>query len=882
MGQWSGATGARLGGGIAAAALASLSAYLWSGPVAGTCVALAAVLWASWSGGRGWGCAVAALDALAFGAFGPDASPGSLAGLGAFLLTSYLLAEFAAVRRWSEAARGRAESWNGLLVKSAREGVWVVDVDGRTTYVSPRMAEMLGYTPVEMTGQALHEFVIDRARIDTDLDPRRPGSGHAAPIEVRLRRSDGSKLWAALSAQPVPPWGGGGLLLTVEDVTRRWRAEKDYERAMRELRSVQSRHGRLVESNIIGIITAGLAGEVVEANDAFLRMVDYSAEDVRHGRVRWADMTPEEYRPRDQRAIDELWAAGACSPYEKEFIARGGRRVPVLIGAAALERFPRRWVGFVLDLSERKRAEDALRQGEQRYRQLFEANPHPMWIYDVETLRFLAVNDTAVRAYGYTRDEFLARTIADIRPPEDVPALRGRASALRGAAYLSAAGWRHLKKDGTVIDVEITSQSLDFSGRPARMVMATDVTERRRAEAEVRAAKEAAEAASRAKDRFLAVLSHELRTPLTPVLMAVSALLEDGVPPGLRGTLEMVRRNVELEARLIDDLLDVTRIGRGTLHLDPRTIDAHEAVRQAVDICLGEIEQGRIALELDLAAPEHFVEADPARLQQVVWNLLRNAAKFTLAGGTIAVRSNNPNHTGAGGRPRLAVEVRDTGVGIDAESLPRIFEPFEQGETSARHRSGMGLGLAIGRSLAEAHGGSLTATSPGPGRGSTFVLELPTVPRAAVQKEQPAEAVPPRRDGLRILLVEDNPDTLRYIGVVLQARGHEVTTAARLSDALREAEGRDLDLILSDIELPDGTGLELMRELRDRGVPGVAMSGYGSEEDVRASRGAGFAEHLTKPVDVAKLEAAIQRVAPAGGTATSGRAAPANHVGSDA
>jgi CheY-like chemotaxis protein len=205
--------------------------------------------------------------------------------------------------------------------------------------------------------------------------------------------------------------------------------------------------------------------------------------------------------------------------------------------------------------------------------------------------------------------------------------------------------------------------------------------------------------------------------------------------------------------------------------------------------------------------------------------------------------------------------VADDGAGIEAEALSRIFEPFEQGEVSPRHRGGLGLGLAIGRSLAEAHGGRLTAASLGPGRGSTFLLELPTIARPAVVKP-PADPAPPlpRSRGLRILLVEDNKDTLKYIALVLGARGHEVTVAERLSEALLAAADLPLDLVVSDIELPDGTGLELMRRLRGRGLPAIAMSGYGSEEDVRASLEAGFAEHLTKPVDLTRLIAAIHSV----------------------
>lgn len=372
-------------------------------------------------------------------------------------------------------------------------------------------------------------------------------------------------------------------------------------------------------------------------------------------------------------------------------------------------------------------------------------------------------------------------------------------------------------------------------------------------------ARQEAEEADQAKGRFLAVLSHELRTPLTPVLMAVSALLDGDQILDFHPTLEMIRHNVELEARLIDDLLDVSRIGRGTLQLTLRTVDAHEAVRQAVQICLGEIEQGRIALVWDLAAEESYVEADPARLQQIVWNLIKNATKFTPPGGSIAVRSRNQRPSEPGGRPHLVIEIADDGAGIEAEALGRIFEPFEQGESPPRQRGGLGLGLAISRSLAEAHGGRLTAVSEGPGRGSTFQLDVLTIDRPAVVEpllDPDTAPVSPSR-GLRILLVEDNKDTLNYMALVLGTRGHEVTTAEGLAQAILAA-AQPFDLLISDIELPDGTGLELMRQLHGRGLPAIAMSGYGSEEDVLASREAGFAAHLTKPVDLTRLLAAVR------------------------
>jgi PAS domain S-box-containing protein len=381
-----------------------------------------------------------------------------------------------------------------------------------------------------------------------------------------------------------------------------------------------------------------------------------------------------------------------------------------------------------------------------------------------------------------------------------------------------------------------------------------------------------AEAASHAKDRFLAVLSHELRTPLTPVLMAVSALLEDDVAPEIRPTLEMICRNIELEARLIDDLLDVSLLVRGDLRLELETVDAHQAIHRAVEICQPEVAAADLKIALGLAATESHVRADRARLLQILWNLIRNAAKFTPAGGALTIRTRNTDEPAPGASGGwLVVEFHDTGIGIEPGVLARIFAPFEQGPPDQRRRfGGLGLGLSISRSLTEAHGGRLTAESPGCDQGATFRLELPMVPAPAPQpRALPASAVAGKRSrSLKILLLEDNKDTLRYLALVLRKHGHEVRTAENLAAARAAAVAQEFDLLLSDIELPDGTGLELMRELGGgRGVPGIAMSGFGSEEDIRLSRAAGFATHLTKPIDAGQLEDAIRRFAPAPGRA---------------
>jgi signal transduction histidine kinase/CheY-like chemotaxis protein len=369
--------------------------------------------------------------------------------------------------------------------------------------------------------------------------------------------------------------------------------------------------------------------------------------------------------------------------------------------------------------------------------------------------------------------------------------------------------------------------------------------------------------ASRAKDRILAVLGHELRTPLTPVLAAVSARLETESDPEIAAELEMIRRNIGLEARLIDDLLDISRIERGRLHLELEVVDVHEVVRKTVEICRDELLVAGLQLVLDLVAAHHHVKGDHARLMQIAWNLVHNAAKFTPAGGRLTIRTYNPAGECPGtAAERLAVEFEDTGQGIEPEMLPRIFEPFEQGRTGSNPRStGLGLGLSICRSLAVAHGGSLEASSRGPGLGSIFRLMLEPVaaPASGTRNAAPSQVSPPRRQ-LNILLVEDNRDTLHFLSLVLGHRGHQVRKAKNLAEARASLTG-DLDLVISDIELPDGTGMELMRELSaNHALPGIAMSGFGSEEDIRFSHEAGFAAHLTKPIDVGRLEAAIEQL----------------------
>jgi signal transduction histidine kinase/ActR/RegA family two-component response regulator len=387
----------------------------------------------------------------------------------------------------------------------------------------------------------------------------------------------------------------------------------------------------------------------------------------------------------------------------------------------------------------------------------------------------------------------------------------------------------------------------------------TDLTERREIEQKLALQKVRAEAAVASKELFFGMLSHELRTPLTPLV----AILED-LGTDRRHSVEdlaafaIMRRNLDLEIHLIDDLLDLTRMTGSKLQLRREITDVYHCLEQAIRICRAEINAKGLQLAIELDATRPLVDADSSRLQQVFWNLIKNAVKFTAAGGwiTIETRCDEASH--------LSVEIRDTGVGIDPSSLGRIFDPFFQIDPSLKQRGpGLGLGLAICKAITEAHGGTLTATSAGVGKGATFRLELATVaqPHTQARGLTTAAAVPARHEDLRLLLVEDHDDTREVLARLLSRRGYDVKAARNAQEARSLSREKTFDLLVSDIALPDATGCELLAELSAKhGLRGIAMSGFGSDADLAQSKRAGFLEHLVKPIDAKALDTTIQRL----------------------
>jgi PAS domain S-box-containing protein len=475
--------------------------------------------------------------------------------------------------------------------------------------------------------------------------------------------------------------------------------------------------------------------------------------------------------------------------------------------------------------------------------------------------RITYANKSLLELWGLPLDQALGKNVFDLRYPDgiarkiqrDIAKVFAERRQVRGEVhYVSPTGvdgyFEHILSPVLAAD-----GSVDMVAGSTR-----DVTGRRKLEME-------ALAASQAKDDFIATLSHELRTPLNPVLLlATESAADPALPAAVRSDFQTIADNISLEARLIDDLLDVSRITHHKLQLDLRTQDVHPLLRQAMTSVEAEFRSKRLQLVARLEAEPSTVSGDSVRLQQVFWNLLQNAVKFTPAGGTITVRTSVP----PGQSASLRIEIADTGIGLTAGELAAVFKPFAQGdhmhERNARY-GGLGLGLALARRIAELHSGRLSAASPGRDQGAVFTVELPLAQPDPPDKPLTADVPPVAASGrsaaaagLRVLLVEDHESSRLAVAHLLTNRKIAVVLASSAAEALEVARIKPVDLVISDIGLPESDGYELMRKLRTAyGYTGIALSGYGTQNDIDRSRNAGFMLHLTKPVQAKALDMAI-------------------------
>jgi PAS domain S-box-containing protein len=780
----------------------------------------------------------------------------------------------------------------------------------------------------------------------------------------------------------------GGVAI-IRDVTDRKIAEA----------SALDEHRRLafhVENTPLAVIEWDHEFKVLRWSPAAQKLFGWKAEEVMGKRYSdWKFVVAEDYdvvnqvgqrqnqgqerhsisRNRNYTKLDTILH---CEWYNSALYDEAGKLVSVL--------------SLVLDVTVARRIEEALRKSEAQYRLLFESNPQAMWVYDLTTLRFLAVNDAAVRHYGYSRTEFLEMTIKDIRPPEDIKLLENYL-ATESDEVANAGEWRHRKKDGTVINVDITSSRLTFGGRPAEFVLAHDITERKKAETALRISedryrdlvdnshelicthdlegrvlsvnpwaarvlgypqnslvginirdgllpeyrekfdeylrtvitegsargvmkvrtatgetrlweyyntlrtegvekpivrgmahdaterrlalkreKEArleAEAANRVKDEFLSTLSHELRTPLTAIMGWADLLLHDEVEPEKRQqAVETIFRNANSQCQLINDLLEVSRIITGKLRLEFVACELHSVIEAAAESIRPTAEAKGVRLQVLLEPHVGPVFGDRERLQQVVWNLLSNGVKFTSKGGLVQVTLQRINS-------HVEIVVKDTGIGINPDFLPHVFDRFRQADGSTtRNYGGLGLGLAIVRHLVELHGGTAWAESPGEKQGSSFTVRLPAMTNGEQplpeELKQPAIAVTESRDrqpssltGLRVLVVDDEIDARTLLSAMLERCGAQVVAVSSAREGLESVESWQPDVLIADIGMPVEDGYGLIKKVRalpkERGgqTPALALTAYARTEDRVRALSEGYQVHLAKPVDRYQLAAVI-------------------------
>ena len=488
-----------------------------------------------------------------------------------------------------------------------------------------------------------------------------------------------------------------------------------------------------------------------------------------------------------------------------------------------------------------------------RYFELFTLAPVGYGLLDLHGV-IREVNESAARLFGEPAGRLIGRSLAAFIKLDERHDFRDYMRRVARSGDVVEAELTVVTPDGRVVPVHVSTCRSPRRDQPLCWAVIVDVSERQRLEEARRLADHDRERAERdeviartrndAKDRFIATLSHELRNPLAPALYAASYLagLID-LPTSAVRFVEMIRRNVEFEARLIDDLLDVTRIGQGTLKVSFGIVDLNELVADCLSTARVNAEAKRLTLVGDLAAARAIVRGDHIRLRQVVVNLLSNAVKFTPAGGRITVSTVNDS------ADAVRLSVADTGIGIDPHQIAGLFVPFEQ--MGRRDHGGLGLGLAISRGIIEAHHGRISATSQGGGQGATLEVELSTID-AGDRGEAGTSSTrePARGPSRRILVVEDHLDSAEMLRIALESAGHRVEVAPNLSAALSRLDD-SWDLVVSDLGLPDGSGLDVAR--RGRALPGrqprmIALSGYGTDADRRASEAAGFDAHLVKPV----------------------------------
>jgi two-component system, chemotaxis family, CheB/CheR fusion protein len=733
------------------------------------------------------------------------------------------------------------------LLASVQLAIVMLGPDLRIRRFTPAAEKLLNLIPTD----------IGRPITDIKLNLEVPDLEHqllevistTQPTQQEARDRQGR--WFSLRIRPYRTQANtieGAVLIQV-DVDELKLAEEAVRSGAERLRIVQ-------DQAPIGIREVDLDGRYLRVNDRFCEITGYSREELL--RLRFQDLT----HPDDVQANEDAYRrtlSGELPFYrlEKRYRRKDGRTVwvelygTVVHDAAGVPQFG---VGFEHDISERKYSEQALLESEQRFRTLADTAPVLIWVNGLKGPEF--VNRAFCEFFGLSDDDAASGYdwIAQIHP-EDCEALKtdyavtlaGRAGLDTSCRLRRADGdYRWLKLKGAP-RFTTSGELLGYVGT------GLDITDLKQAEYELREA-------DRTKNEFLAMLAHELRNPLAPLRNVIHLLAQPSVQGASFDALrELMDRQIQTLARLIDDLLDISRITQGKLQVQPETVELGELLRRTVEAARPAIQAREQSLLLTRPPEPIYLPADPIRLEQAFGNLLTNASKFTPDGGRIELQV---EARGAeSGRGQVEVRVKDNGSGIDPRVLPTIFDPFTQGDRRLdRARGGLGLGLTLVKRLVELHGGTVAARSDGPGRGSEFIVRLPVPAKDALpaQPERRDERRRRAREARRILVVDDNVDAGDSLALLLRRIGHEVEVSHDGGAAVELAAVFRPEIVLLDVGLPGLDGYEVARALRQlevtRGATLVGVSGYGQDEDRRRALEAGFDHYFTKPMDFGALQ----------------------------
>ena len=830
---------------------------------------LFAVVYAAWRFGTTGGLAALMLGYVAANlAFvaphgGPSllaADPASLDELPVYVARGLVLVALVyALSRKDEALR-RANASFQSIAAGIEDVLWIMDTRAlRMTYVSPAYERVFGRASAALLDD-----------LGTWNDPIHPDDRDAVAkawratlesgrgvVEYRIVRPDGGVRW--IRTRGFPTRTPGELVGISTDVTQLREAET-------RLRSSEARFRGVYEHTPTAIVITDASGRFSECNRAWRDLLGYSDDELR--RLDLVDLLHPEDREANRAEVARL-RRGEVPHFEIEnrYVRKDGRPVWVrkfvsLIRDAQGE--PAHVVALVTDMTERHRAQVEIVAQKDLLKTVTDTATTAIFVMDASSyLTFM--NPAAEAMTGWTQEESRGRVLHDLihhtrpdgspYPMPECPIDRARPERAEVRDHEDV----FVRRDGTFFPVLVSARPV-FGDDPAlgTVIEVRDISREKELEAENARAMTELQDASRRKDEFLAMLAHELRNPLAPIRNAAHVLrMVAHGEPRVAMARDIIDRQVAHMTRLIDDLLDVSRITRSKIELKKERLLLREVVENAVEASRPVLEAARHTMAVNAGA-DVWVEGDRARLVQVLTNLLTNAAKFTPRGGHVALRV-----TRAG--TDVAISVRDTGVGIQKDAQQRIFDLFQQENVSLeRAHGGLGIGLTLVKRLVEMHGGTVSVASEGAGKGAEFTVTLPVLAEAAPRIED-ASRTPREGSGpMRVLIVEDNEDAAESFRLLLELNGHVVRVARDGLEGLRAFEEFAPEVAFVDLGLPgiDGFGVaERVRSIAGRRPVLVAISGYGRDEDKRRAREAGFDAHMTKPVDHDRVEAFLQELA---------------------